>query len=31
MVNTGKGGGIDLPPIDAIGRYLDNHNNKKMR
>jgi hypothetical protein len=28
MVNTRKGGGIDLPPIDTIGGYSDNHNNK---
>jgi hypothetical protein len=31
MVNTRKGGGIDLPPIDIVGGYLDNHNNKKKR
>jgi acyl carrier protein phosphodiesterase len=29
MVNTSKGGGIDLPPIDTIGGYLDNNNNKQ--
>jgi hypothetical protein len=31
MVNTRKGGGIDLPPIVTIGGYIDNHNNKKKR
>jgi hypothetical protein len=28
MVNTRNGGGIDLPPIDTTGGYLDNNNNK---
>jgi hypothetical protein len=31
MVNTRKGGGIDLPPIDIVGGYLDSHNNNKQR
>jgi hypothetical protein len=31
MVNTRKGGGIDLPPIDTVGGYSDNHNNNKLR
>jgi hypothetical protein len=29
MVNTRKGEGIDLPPIDTIVGYLDNNNNKQ--
>jgi hypothetical protein len=28
MVNTRKGGGIDLPPIDTIGGYSDSNSNK---
>jgi hypothetical protein len=31
MVNTRKGGGIDLPPIDTVRGYLDNHKKKKKR
>jgi hypothetical protein len=31
MGNTRKGGGIDIPPIDTAGGYIDNHNNKKKR
>jgi hypothetical protein len=31
MVNTRKDGGIDLPPIDIVGGYTDNQNNKKKR
>jgi hypothetical protein len=27
MVNTRKGGGVDLPPIDTIEGYVDNNNN----
>jgi hypothetical protein len=29
MVNTRKGGGIDLSPIDTIEGYLDINNNKQ--
>jgi hypothetical protein len=32
MVNTRKGGGILIyPPINKIGGYLDNDNNKKKK
>jgi hypothetical protein len=32
MVNSRKGGGIDLPPpIDTVEGYLDNHNNNNLR